>query len=343
MRLCTTQPVVRRIWTVELRPEPGGPVLHCPQCPPGSPSVRAAARQALAHLARHARRDALPQHLRTCQCHLHGCRWHPRHRGCNGPVLLVLTRDQGGRLWRLADVCAACAGATAHAAVVPDTALHRPPADVPRARRRTSSSLTVEIRVREMLSYLAAVLPAETTAATRLLALQCALRSTSSGEVRIATGLVRGMRLNADTAPHQALESAGWLCLQGVGPDSGRQGFTGRLLDPTVRTQAPGRRSRARAAGWALCVCGAPQLRPLDTAPRLLALVLDAHRTAASAREAVDRDVLGRLSGLSPPQLPHALDLLVDAEFLQSWTFEAASGDVRWALPPPKPLAHDEL
>ncbi|WP_405901861.1 hypothetical protein OG696_40735 [Streptomyces sp. NBC_00656] len=251
--------------------------------------------------------------------------------------------ERGGREWRLADICAACAGATSHAAVVPDTALHSPPADVPPAPRRTPGGLTVEIRVREMLSYLAAVLPTEATAATRLLALQCALRSTRSGEVRIPTGLVRGMRLGADTVPHQALESAGWLCLQGLRPDSCRQGLTGRLLDPTVCTQAPGRRSRARAAGWALRVCGARQLRPLGTAPRLLALVLDAHSTAGSAHEAVDRDVLGRLSGLAPPQLPQVLDLLVDAQFLQSWTFEATSGDVRWALPSPKPLAHDEL
>ncbi|MFB4427053.1 hypothetical protein C5F59_039040 [Streptomyces sp. QL37] len=196
--------------------------------------------------------------------------------------------------------------------------------------------------MREMLSYLAAALPAKASAATRLLALQCALRSTCSGDVHIPTGLVRGMRLGPDAAPHQALELAGWLCLQDVRPDSPQRGFAARLLDPTVRTQAPGRHSRTRAADWALRVCAGRQLRLLGTAPRLLALVLGAHHTAGSAHAAVDQDMLGRLSGLALPQLPQVLDLLIDTRFLRSWTFEAASGDVRWALSWPDPLADDE-
>lgn len=343
MRQCTTQPV-QRTWTVELRPARGGPVLVCSRCPSsGTAPVRASAHEAaMSHLAQHARHDALPAHLRTCQCHARGCRWHPRHRGCAGGVLLVLAWERGGRQWRLADVCTACAGATEHAAVVPDTARHSPPAGFPSPRRRTPSGLAEEVRVGEMLSYLTVALPTGVSAATRLLALQCALRSSRGGEVCIPTGLVRGMRLGTDTAPHHALESTGWLHLQDARPDSRRQGFTARLLDPTVRTQAPGRLSRARAADWALRLCGASQLRSLEVSPRLLALVLGAHLAAGPARAAVDRDVLSRLSGLTLPQLPQLLDLLVDVRFLQSWTFEAASGDVRWALSSPKPLAQGE-
>ncbi|MEU9623890.1 hypothetical protein [Streptomyces sp. NPDC048155] len=293
----------------------------------------------MAHLAQHARRDALPAHLRTCQCHARGCRWHPRHRGCAGGILLVLAWERGGRQWRLADTCAACAGATEHAAVVPDNAPHSAPSAFP-SRRRRPNGLAEEVRVREMLSYLSVVLPSGASAAARLLALQCALRSTCSGDVRIPTGLVRGMRLGSDAAPHQALESAGWLCLQAVQPERRQRGFAAQLLDPTVRTQAPGRHSRARAADWALRVCAGRQLRLLGTAPRLLALVLGAHLTVDSAHAAVDQDMLGRLSGLALPQLHKFLDLLVDTRFLRSWTFEAVSGDVRWALSSsPDPLA----
>lgn len=125
MRLCTATTQVPRTWTVELRPQQGGPVLLCPQCAPGAlPLPGTSSRSAaLAHLAGHARGNALPAHLRTCRCQERGCRWHPRHRGCGGPVLLVLARERNGRIWRLTDACATCARATAHAAVVPDSVL----------------------------------------------------------------------------------------------------------------------------------------------------------------------------------------------------------------------------
>lgn len=129
MRLHTTCPATPRAWTVELRSHPSGLVLVCQHCTHGSrqitaPSARSAA---LAHLARHARGHLLPPHLRTCQCHERGCPWHARHRGCAGPIRLLLAREHGGRRWRLTDACTACAAATAHAAVVPDTVLARTP------------------------------------------------------------------------------------------------------------------------------------------------------------------------------------------------------------------------
>lgn len=111
-----------RAWTVTIHPRPGAPALTCTACGPlprhGSSAARGVV---LAHLARHTRAAPLPSHLCTCQCSQHGCRWHPRHRGCDGPILLLLTRSATGRTWRLADVCRACAAVTSHAAPIPDT------------------------------------------------------------------------------------------------------------------------------------------------------------------------------------------------------------------------------
>lgn len=343
MRLCTTHPMVRRTWTVELRPEKGGPVLHCPQCPPGSPPARGAASQALAHLARHARHDALPQHLRTCQCHPHGCRWHPRHRGCSGPVLLVLTREHGGRLWRLADVCAACAAATTHAAVVPDTVLAPAPSAQPekrarhRQRRTMPSGPSEQVRVREMLSYLAAALPAQTSAPARLLALQCALRSTAAGDVNIPAGLIRGMRLPSEVAAFTELEAAGWL--RSPTRPAHRAGFSVELLDMAVRMQAPARADRARAADWILRTCRTGEIRQLDTFPRLLALALAAHLPSEPGVPATaEQDVLARMCGLSPRELLPLLDLLVTTRFLRFWARDSVPEDLHWEF-----TRHDHL
>ncbi|WP_416966292.1 hypothetical protein [Streptomyces sp. Agncl-13] len=78
MRLARAHAAVRRIWTVELRPQAGGPTLVCPTCTAHTSPL--AASSALAHLACHARADALPVYLRSCQCRAQGCAWHPRHR-----------------------------------------------------------------------------------------------------------------------------------------------------------------------------------------------------------------------------------------------------------------------
>lgn len=337
MRLCTTHPLVRRIWTVELRPDHGGSMLHCLQCPPSAPSVRTAPSQALTHLAGHAGHDFLPRHLRTCQCHSHGCRWHPRHRGCSGPVLLVLTRERGGRLWRLADTCAACAAATAHAAVVPDTVLvTASPAESvkrirQRRRRRTPHGPSEQMRVREMLSYLAAALPARTSAAARLLALQCALRSTVAGEVTIPAGLIRGMRLSSGPSAFTELEAAGWL--RSPTRPTHHAGFSVELLDTAVRMQAPTRADRARAANWMLRTCQMGEIRQLDTSPRLLALALAAHLPdEPGAPAAAEQEVLARMCGLPPQELIPLLDILAATRFLRSWAHGAVPEDLHWEL-----------
>lgn len=107
-----------RVWTVEVLPHRGSTRLRCTTCGPlGRPAGTAGPRQdALRHLAQHARGSWLPPHLRTCRCSAGGCRWHARHRGCGGDIVLALTQD--ARSWRLADACRRCASATATTALV---------------------------------------------------------------------------------------------------------------------------------------------------------------------------------------------------------------------------------
>ncbi|MFJ7949570.1 hypothetical protein ACIQ6K_39210 [Streptomyces sp. NPDC096354] len=343
MRLCTRRPQVRRTWTVELRPQQGGTVLYCALCAPrGRALAASAARPAvLSHLAHHARRDVLPPHLRTCQCHERGCRWHPRHRGCAGPVLLVLARERGGRLWRLADVCAACAGATPGSAIVPDTAIASTPASpvagpgsAGAKRARLPGGAAPAHRVRDMLSYLATALPPDMSAEGRLLALQCALRSNTSGQVHLAAGLLRGMRLARDLALWDELEDARWLRrLPHPTEQTEQRTAAAQLLDATVLTQEPARRDRHRAADLALRAVSRPRLRALPTADRLTALVLTAHRSPGTGRTSMEADRLTRTCGLDQNMLTATLDRLVSVNAVGAWTFEPVTDDVSWDPP----------
>ncbi|GHH30144.1 hypothetical protein [Streptomyces lanatus] len=332
MRLAGTYAAVRRIWTVELRPRPGGPALVCPTCTAHTPSLTGpSARSAvLAHLACHARADALPAHLRSCQCQARGCRWHPRHRGCAGPVLLALTRDRSGRTWRLADTCAACAAATSNTAVVPDTLpdSSRPPSSCPSApAHRFQAGPQERVRVREMLTYLGSALPRFTSPAARLLALQCALRTDVRGHVRLPAGLLRGMRLRGNRELWLELAHAGWLAL----PDFRALPAQAWLLDAAVLDQAPGRRARCRAADWALrpTPLTLPAAAP---ALRLTALVLAAH-TCTRSEHSTDMDILTRLCGHSAQQTGELLDRLVATRTLQAWQHNRETDEAVWQLP----------
>lgn len=325
MRLASAHAAVRRIWTVELRPQAGGPALVCPSCTAHtSPLQASAARSAvLAHLACHARTDALPTHLRSCQCHRQGCLWHPRHRGCAGPVRLALTRDRSGRTWRLADTCTACAAATSHTAVVPDTLLS--------PRRRGMTPPTTRLpwprdepqRVREMLTYLASALGCATSPAARLLALQCALRSDQHGRARLPAGLLRGMRLHRRTEAWQELAQSGWLDL----PPGRTACMQVQLLDATSLDQAPPRSARRRAAHWALrpTALSAP-------AEHLTALVLAAHTPPACP--VPDLTTVARLCGHSPQQTGELLDRLVAKRILATWHHQRDTDEVFWQLAP---------
>lgn len=304
MRPCPTHPLVPRTWTVELRPHPGGPTLHCHRCTttgqhPGAPAGRPAA---LAHLAGHARRDKLPAHLRTCQCHERGCRWHPRHRGCAGAVLLVLAQERGGRVWRLADVCAACAAATPHAAVVPDTAHLAQRSARPGSMSRLE--LPERVLVRDTLASLHACLPEDVGAPARLLAVQCALRAGPSGRLALPAGLLRGMRLGSTLTPWCELEDAHWLMrlTSSAGP------VWVQLL--SHHGPHPARHHRARAADWTLRTAREYGADDYDPNTALMALALAACRSPHAAQSPAEREVLSRARGLTPVELTRAVSRL---------------------------------
>lgn len=337
MRLCTTRPGVRRAWTVELRPQPGGPILVCQQCSHSERLLSGASARSelLAHLARHARRDPLPAHLRTCQCQERGCSWHPRHRGCGGPIRLVLAREQGGRLWRLADACTACAAATSQAAVVPDTlinAVTAPPAhaDIYR-KRRSPRGPDRQTRVREMLSYLASALPAETGPAARLIALQCALRMNDSALVRLPLGVLRSLRLEPATDSWRELHQARWLCASLPASRSIVRATVIQLLDVGLFTQCPARPDRLAAADWALRAACRVHMG-CDPLPRLMATCLTAHTAPESWYGVAEVDQLARECGLAATEFTDALDQLTSTGPVEAWSVHPRSGDLHWTL-----------
>jgi hypothetical protein len=335
MRLCTARPAARRAWTVELRPGSGGPQLVCRQCDHrGVLLAGVSSRSAvLEHLAGHARRDVLPPYLRTCQCHERGCRWHPRHRGCAGPIRLLLARERGGRLWRLADACTACASVTEQAAVVPETFLRAAatsPDLILRRRRRCPKGPGDQIRVREMLSYLAAALPAHVGAAARLLAVQCALRMDSEGQVRLSAGVLRSLRLDRDPLPWDELERGRWLRGMSTAPECAARMVVVQILDGALFAQSPARPDRRRAADWALRTDGGRCVDTSDLSLRLVALCLAAHADSLTGRGCVELDRIARECGLVPAALPPVLDRL--AVSFASWRVALASGDLCWEL-----------
>lgn len=333
MRLRTTHPTARRAWIVELRPSSGGPQLVCQQCDHrGALLAAVSARSAaLEHLAGHARRDVLPTYLRTCQCHERGCRWHPRHRGCAGPIGLLLARERGGRLWRLADACTACASVTEQAAMVPETSLRAAVTSsdgAARRRKRRPKGPGDQIRVREMLSYLAAALPIHTGAGARLLAVQCALRMDSQGRVRLPTGVLRSLRLGRDPLPWSELEQARWLRRTPTTPGSAGRVVVAQILDEILF--APARPDRRSAADWALRMAKSGCAGTDDPLVRLTALCLVAHTDPSAGRGCAETDRIARECGLVPGALYPVLDRM--AASLVSWSVALASGDLRWEL-----------
>lgn len=182
-----------------------------------------------------------------------------------------------------------------------------------------------QARVREMLVYLASALPQSCSPGARLLALQCALRTNGCGEVRLPTGLLRGMRLHQRIDLWEELEYAHWL------RRDNRRPVRARLLDAAMQAQ-PQRLQRARAAHWALRPlprCPAP--RTLPGAARLAALVLAAH-TRPDGTGTAELDLLMHLCGQTPRQLNDLLDLLTRSRILSSWHDIRSEGEVLWQL-----------
>ncbi|WP_199923787.1 hypothetical protein [Streptomyces scabiei] len=97
-----------------------------------------------------------------------------------------------------------------------------------------------------MLSYLAAALPDGTSPATRLIALQCALRINTNMQVSVPRGLLRSLRLGTNQSPWQELEQARWLRLI---PDRRTGEVAAVLLDAALLGQAPAPTAAMRPTG----------------------------------------------------------------------------------------------
>lgn len=273
----------------------------------------------------------MPGHLRTCQCQEDACRWHRRHHGCAGPVTLVLS---GGRSWRLADTCLACASATDHAVVVPSTALATPPPARPRPsgswRRRTHGE-DERLRVRRALNYLACVLGTGVGCGARLLAVQCALRCSPGGRVRLPPGLLRGMRLAPVHRHWQELENQGWLRLRSPGRAAPCDAWHAQLLDGGLLARSVSRRDGNRAADWAAPHDLQPSSAPMGT-------------RATAGRAGHVGSCPARRHWWCPGERrvgpPHRAcqrrrsprGALTLSGFLASWRFGPTTGDVHWTL-----------
>lgn len=107
-----------RCWTIRLvpygRPAAGVCVIDCsdPTCTPSPQRFRdptLARIAALQHVREHVSRIELAEQS-TCCCKAHDCVWHPAapSAACQGRPRLVLVPDVLGRVWVIAEMCAAC-------------------------------------------------------------------------------------------------------------------------------------------------------------------------------------------------------------------------------------------
>ncbi|WP_086828549.1 hypothetical protein [Streptomyces sp. NRRL B-24572] len=177
-----------------------------------------------------------------------------------------------------------------------------------------------------MLAYLAAALPACTSAAARLAAVQCALRTDSGGRVLLSGGIARSMRLGHLPVIWEELEQAAWL--RPVSSPQGARRFD--LLDPAVLTQLPGRRARAQAADWALRQTCRATVRRQRAVTRLVALQVAAH-TDDQGRGSIEVAHLTRTAGLSSVAVATLLDRLATAGALGRWRLDTATDEICWA------------
>jgi hypothetical protein len=210
---------------------------------------------------------------------------------------------------------------------------------VARRRNRRPKGPGDQIRVREMLSYLAAALPSHTGAAARLLAVQCALRMDSEAKVRLAAGVMRSLRLGRDPLPWSELEQSRWLrrTLTATGAPDGV--VTAQLLDGVLFTQSPARPDRRSAADWALRMASGRCMAAGNLSLRLTALCLAAHTDASAGRGCAELERIAREAGLVPAELIAVLDRL--ATCLIGWHVVSSSGDLHWELLPEASVSAD--
>ncbi|MEV5687546.1 hypothetical protein AB0L68_30810 [Streptomyces sp. NPDC052164] len=186
------------------------------------------------------------------------------------------------------------------------------------------------VRVGEILSYLAAALPADVSAEARLLALQCALRMNAYMHVELPAGLLRGLRIDAGETCYE-LERARWLNVVN-GP--GAYGVAAELRDATLLAQSPARPDRRRAADWALRT-GRPT-RTGETEPQLWlpGVYLAAHSDPFSGEGQSECDRIIRDCGLHDQGFYGALTRLTATGVVEEWRICPDSGDVHWRLAP---------
>ncbi|MFK4106989.1 hypothetical protein ACI2L1_44545 [Streptomyces sp. NPDC019531] len=192
-----------------------------------------------------------------------------------------------------------------------------------------------------MLSYLAAALPENTSAAARLLALQCALRMNTHMRVRLSKGVMRSLRLDTATGPSHEMEHARWLRTT---PGGAANEIAAELLDVTLLGQAPARPDRRRAADWALRAGYAA--RAIGPLPRLASVYLTANTDPEFGTGLGDLEQMARACGTQTAELSGTLDQLVAAGLLGSWQACPDSGDLQWTSPERRwkrsqPRSHD--
>ncbi|MFH9008986.1 hypothetical protein ACH4E5_37835 [Streptomyces afghaniensis] len=180
-----------------------------------------------------------------------------------------------------------------------------------------------------MLSYLAAALPENTSAAARLLALQCALRVDTAMQVRLPKGMLRSLRLNTPDLWRE-LEHARWLRISLA---SAVNEIRADLLDAALLSQTPARPDRTQAADWALRIAG-PSAAGATAGPllQLASLYLTAHADPNTGAGMTGLDQMARACGTQPADLPNTLDQLVVAGLLISWQICRDWGDLYWTL-----------
>ncbi|MFD7068297.1 hypothetical protein ACFV97_13835 [Streptomyces sp. NPDC059913] len=177
-----------------------------------------------------------------------------------------------------------------------------------------------------MLSYLASSLPLPTSAAARLLALQCALRSNLLGYADLPAGLIRGMALGCATTRWKELEAARWLRLI----SHAGQGRVIRLTDPLVGL--PGARSRSRAADWALRMARGRNLAGMPAESRLVALALLAHTRTHAGGGTADAHQVGRTCSVSVSRLLEEVRRLTERKVFTAWMLDPRTDDLSWDL-----------
>ncbi|MER6406235.1 hypothetical protein ABT269_22510 [Streptomyces viridosporus] len=179
-----------------------------------------------------------------------------------------------------------------------------------------------------MLNYLAAALPAGTSAAARLLALQCALRMNTKMQVRLTRGMLRSLGLNATQGPWRELEHARWL--RTVPGNTSVE--AAELLDAALLDQAPARPDRMCAADWALRASSPSTAGTVEPLRQLASVYLAVHAEPEAGKGVSEADQMARSCGVGLAALPTLLAQLTATGLLKSWQICSNSGDLHWTL-----------